>query len=159
MVVFMVKATDIRHIGRLGNANEPRIPRGVLFVCIENSVQSQMAEGLARKFLPSSVRIWSAGLNPSDVVHPLAIQVMKEIGIDISAQRPKGFSDVPMGDVDTFVRLCSKDECSVPGNISHRVAWPLVNPESTESTEEEMLAAFRNIRDELRKQMGNLKSF
>jgi phosphate transport system protein len=159
MVVFMVKATDIRHAGRLGNTNEPRIPRGVLFVCVENSVQSQMAEGLARKFLPSSVRILSAGLNPANAIHPLAIQVMKEIGIDISAQRPKGFSDIPMGDVDTVVRLCSKDECSLPGNISRRIAWPLMNPASTMGSEEEMLSAFRDVRDELRKQIGNLKSF
>ncbi|MCL2011643.1 MAG: arsenate reductase ArsC [Cystobacterineae bacterium] len=117
-----------------------------------------MAEGLARKFLPSSVRIWSAGLKPAAVVHPRAIEVMKEIGIDISTQRPKGFSAVPMGDVDTFVRLCSKDECSVPGNISRRVAWPLVNPETIEGSEEEVLSAFRNVRDELRRQIENLKS-
>lgn len=158
MVVFMVKATDIRHLGRLGNANEPRLPRGILFVCVENAIQSQMAEGLARKLLPSSVRIWSAGLTPGKQVHPLAIRVMKEIGVDISAQRPKGFADIAMGDIDTFIRLCSKDECSVPANILHRLAWPLMNPASMGGSEEEKLSAFRNIRDELRKQIETLTS-
>ncbi len=158
MVVFMVKGKDIRHLGRLDAAARVHLPHGVLFACVQNSARSQMAEGLARKLLPPSVRIWSAGSKPADAVNPYAVRVMTELGIDISGQRPKGFSDVPMGDVDTIVTLCAEETCVVvPGGAPRQLAWPLPDPVAVAATEDEVLAAFRKVRDELRAKIEMLK--
>lgn len=157
MVVFMVKGKDIRHFGSL-NPAAGRLPHGVLFACVQNSARSQMAEGLARTILPPSVRIWSAGSMPASEVNPLAVQVMREIGIDISEQRPKGFSDVPIGDVDTVVTLCSEETCVlVPASVPRRESWPLADPAAVDVSEEERLAAFRKVRDDIRARIENLR--
>jgi phosphate transport system protein len=158
MVVFMVKGKDIRHINRLDATATRHTPHGVLFACVHNSARSQMAEGLARQSLPPSVRIWSAGSRPAQAVNPLAVQVMRELGIDTSEQRPKAFSDVPMGEVDTVVTLCAEEACALPPGPSPRtVAWPLADPAAVSGSEEERLDAFRKIRDELRSRIETLK--
>lgn len=158
MVVFMVKGKDIRHLGRPDVSAAAHLPHGVLFACVQNSARSQMAEGLARKLLPPAVRVWSAGSDPADTVHPRAIQVMRELGIDISGQRPKRFSDVPMVDVDTVVTLCAEETCVVvPGGAPRREAWPLPDPARATGSEEEVLAAFRKVRDDLRARIETLK--
>lgn len=159
MVVFMVKGKDIRHLGRRDAADEVRVPHGVLFVCVRNAARSQMAEGLARKLLPSAVRIWSAGSDPGSDVDPRAVQVMREIGIDIAAQRPKGFADVPLGDVDTVVVLCAEESCPVvPGSAPRREAWPLPDPAQHAGSDDEVLAGFRRVRDELRVRIESLQA-
>ena len=82
-------------------------PQRVLFLCVHNSARSQMAEGLARARAPKGVEIWSAGTEPSGV-HPLAVQVMDEIGIDIRAHASKGLEEVPWRQADTVVTLCGE---------------------------------------------------
>jgi protein-tyrosine-phosphatase len=156
MVVFMVKGKDIRHMGRIETAGGDQLPHGVLFLCVHNSARSQMAEGWARKLVPPGVRIWSAGSQATDAVHPLAVRVMKEVGIDISNQRPKLVTDVPLGDVDTVVTLCA-EECAVPpGRDLRREAWTLPDPTQVAGGEQEQLAAFRSVRDELRRRIEAL---
>jgi len=158
LVVFMVKGKDIRHLGHVDTADEPRLPRGVLFVCTQNSARSQMAEGLARTLLPPLVRVWSAASKPAKAVSPHAIQVMREIGIDISNQRPKRFADVPVEEVDVVVTLCCDEECViVPGAPPRREAWLLPDPVVVTGAEDEVLAAFRKVRDELRARIETLK--
>jgi protein-tyrosine-phosphatase len=158
MVVFMVKGKDIRHLGRLDAGALTHVPHGVLFACVQNSARSQMAEGLARQLLPPSVRIWSAGSKPAYAVSPYAVKVMREVGIDISGQRPKGFSDVPLGDVDTVVTLCAEETCVlVPGRAPRTASWPLADPAAVSGSEEERLGAFRKVRDELRSRIETLK--
>jgi phosphate transport system protein len=155
MVVFMVKGKDIRHLGRI-EAGRRQMPHGVLFLCLHNTARSQMAEGWARKLLPAGVRIWSAGSEPVPEVHPLAVRAMHEVGIDISAQRPKRVSDVPFGDVDTAIKLCD-EECEVPsGPDLRREAWPLPDPVRVSGSELDQLAAFRSVRDELRRRIEQL---
>ncbi|MBI3178090.1 MAG: phosphate signaling complex protein PhoU, partial [Deltaproteobacteria bacterium] len=123
MVVFMVKGKDIRHLGRLQEPQRLHVPHGVLFLCVQNSARSQMAEGLARKLLPPSLRVWSAGSEPAQRVHPMAVRVMSEIGIDIATQAPKRISDVPLGEVDTVITLCGEEVCvTLPGE-QRREHW------------------------------------
>lgn len=124
-------------------------PRHVLMLCIHNSARSQMAEGFARVMAPPDAEVWSAGSQPSKV-HPLAIEVMKEAGIDISEQRSKGLDEVPWQRADTVVTLCGEAEveCPVVAAQVRRVHWPLSDPSA--APEERRLEAFRAARDEIR---------
>ena len=152
MVVFMVKGKDIRHLGRIESPGRSRSPHGVLFLCRQNSARSQMAEGWARKLLPTGIRIWSAGSEPAQEIHPYAVQVMREVGVDISSQRPKPLSHVPLGDVDTVVTLCVEPAAMPVGeNLRRRENWGLPDPTLATGNEQDMLTVFRSTRDELRR--------
>jgi arsenate reductase len=122
---------------------------GVLFLCIHNSARSQMAEGFARAMAPSGATIWSAGNQPSRV-HPSAIEVMHEIGIDISGQRSKHLDEVPLDAVDTLVTLCGEAEeaCPVVRAEVRRVFWPL--PDPSRAPDQRLTEVFREVRDEIR---------
>lgn len=124
------------------------MPKGILFLCVANSARSQMAEGIARSLAPADVKTWSAGSRPTKV-RPEAIEVLKEIGIDISGHRSKSVSEIPMDEVDTVITLCAEEECPVFPGKAERVHWGLADPASVGSSKLEGLAAFREIRDEL----------
>src|SRR5512144_665969 len=85
-------------------------PRHLLFLCVANSARSQMAEGIARALAPASVRISSAGAQPSRL-NPLAVKALAEIGIDISSHFSKGVDDLPAGGVDAVITLCAEEVC------------------------------------------------
>jgi arsenate reductase len=130
-------------------------PRRVLFLCIHNSARSQMAEGFARAMAPADAMAWSAGSQPTQV-HPLAIQVMMEAGIDISDCRSKRVGDVPWQEADTVVTLCAESdvECPSLGPTVRRVHWPL--PDPVKAPPEQLLEAFRETRDEIRWRSSSL---
>ncbi len=127
----------------------PAPPRRVLFVCVQNSARSQIAEALARTVAPADTQIWSAGTRPSSV-HPLAIEVMAEAGIDLSGHRSKHLDEVPWSAMDTIISLCSEGdlECPAVGDGVRRVYWPLEDPAA--AAEPDRLRAFRETREELR---------
>ena len=130
-------------------------PQSVVFICVHNSARSQMAEAFARAMAPPAAEVWSAGVRPSGV-HPLAIQVMNEVGIDLSGQRSKHVDDVPWQTVDTVVSLCSEmdEECPVVPETTRRVRWPL--PDPGQAPEPKRLEAFREVRDEIRWRVSSL---
>lgn len=130
-------------------------PRRVVFLCIHNSARSQMAEGLARAGAPAAAEVWSAGTEPSRL-HPLAIEVMKEIGIDITGQRSKRLDDVPWREADTVVTLCGEAEeaCPVLAADVRRVHWPL--PDPSRAPEGRALQVFRDVRDDIRWRVSSL---
>ena len=130
-------------------------PRGVLLLCVHNSARSQMAEGFARATAPAECEIWSAGSEPTKV-HPMAIQVMKEVGIDISGQRSKHVDDVPFAQLDTVVTLCGESDVQCPTLRAsvRRVHWPLPDPAA--APENRQLQAFREVRDEIRWRVSSL---
>jgi phosphate transport system protein len=156
LVIFLSKGKDVRHLGRLEHAERRKIPHGILFLCVHNAARSQMAEGWARKLLPAAVRIWSAGSQPADKVHPNAVQVMGEVGIDISEQRPKLISDVPHGDVDTVVTLCSEEVCVSLPRGTRQEDWIFPDPAGAVGDADEILSAFRRIRDGVREKIETL---
>ena len=123
---------------------------GLLFLCTGNSCRSQMAEGFARALAPGALRVFSAGLAPSQL-HPLAIRVMGERGIDITVQRSKSLDAVPIDAIDHLVTLCSHAEQSCPAfpGAATRRHWPLADPATARGTEAEVLAVFRAVRDEI----------
>jgi arsenate reductase len=129
--------------------------QNVLFLCTGNSCRSQMAEGLLRHLAGERFEALSAGLDPNHEVHPLAIQVMKEIGIDISAQQPKAV-DVYLGKtmIHYLMIVCNKAQSTCPRiwpglPNEKRYYWPVNDPAAISGTTEEQLAVFREVRDEL----------
>jgi arsenate reductase len=125
----------------------PPDTRSVLFLCVANSARSQMAEGLARKLLGDGVRVQSAGSRPSSV-NPWAIEVMREVGVDLSTHTSKSVDDVDPATVDTVITLCAEEVCPVFLGQARRLHWPLPDPASAEPLpREEMLARFRAARD------------
>ena len=129
-------------------------PGHVLFLCVANSARSQIAEGLARASAPEGTRISSAGSEPASV-RPQAIRVLEEVGIDASGQRSKGVDEVEVP-VHAVVTLCAEEACPVWLGSAWRVHWPLPDPAAVEGTEEEVLDAFRAVREELRRRFRAL---
>lgn len=121
----------------------------VLFLCTHNSSRSQMAEGLLRARGGSLFEVFSAGTQPR-IVHPLAINVMQELGIDIRDQRAKGidtFVNAPPMDLVITVCFEAQETCPIFPNARLQVHWGFPDPSRVSGTEQERLAAFRHIRD------------
>ena len=125
--------------------------KGILFLCVANSVRSQMAEGIARALAPAGLAVWSAGSYPGSV-HPLAVAALAEIDIDISRQTSKGIGAVPLEAVDTVVTLCREESCPLPPRLTRRLHWPLADPTAAADP----LEAFRRVRDDLRGRIAAL---
>jgi arsenate reductase len=124
----------------------------VLFLCTGNSARSQMAEGLVNHFLAETWEAFSAGTKPSGYVHPLAIQVMVELGINLSAQRSKSTDEFRGVAFDRVIMVCDHAARNCPawlgqGIVKH-IGFP--DPAAAEGSEEERLAVFRQVRDGLR---------
>jgi|CXWL01.1.fsa_nt_gi arsenite-transporting ATPase len=132
-------------------------PNHILFLCVANSARSQMAEGMARSLAPASVKVSSAGSAPSKV-NPLAIEVMGEIGIDISKHHSKSVADIPQGDVDLVVTLCSEEECPLFLGQATRLHWGLPDPGAVQDDEAAKLKSFRSVRDELSRRLAHIFS-
>jgi arsenate reductase len=129
--------------------------KGILFLCVANSARSQMAEGLARAIAPEGLEIYSAGSAPSRL-NPFAVDVMRELGIDISAHYSKSVDDVPAERIGTAITLCAEEVCPVfPGSVK-RLAWPFEDPAATKGSDEEIRARFREIRDQIRAKIQEL---
>lgn len=129
----------------------------VLFVCVHNAARSQMAEGLANSVFKERINAWSAGSTPTQV-HPLAIKAMAEIGVDISGQASKSFSDVAALPFDYVIILCDEGAltCPVFPGRAEQLHWPLPDPVAAKGSEEERLTAFREIRDTLQIKIQSL---
>jgi arsenate reductase len=118
----------------------------VLFLCAHNSARSQMAEGYLRSFAPHRFEVQSAGTRATRV-HPLAVAVMREAGIDISEQTSKSVDAVGEG-WDVVVTVCDSS-CPVPPRSGLKLRWKLPDPAAARGTRAERLREFRGIRDSI----------
>ncbi len=128
----------------------------VLFLCTGNSARSQMAEGFLRSAAGERFDVMSAGIEPKGL-NPLAVAVMREIGVDISRQRSKDIREFLGAPVQYVVTVCSnaREKCPVfPATVKF-VHWDLDDPAAVQGTEEEKLAAFRKVRDEIFTHINN----
>ena len=126
-------------------------PLRVLFLCTGNSCRSQMAEALLRRAVPTpALEVASAGTHPKPV-HPNAILAMREIDVDISAQRSKSLQPFLKQDFDYAITLCEDAERTCPSfpGTARRLHWPLPDPAAAEGAEAERLEAFRSARNKL----------
>ncbi|NLO72757.1 MAG: arsenate reductase ArsC [candidate division WS1 bacterium] len=125
----------------------------ILFLCVHNSCRSQMAEGWAKKLKPRALETYSAGISPSGIT-PMTVQVMAEVGVDISGQRSKHVNELKGLAFDYAITLCDweSEACPyLPGveMIHHGFDDPPALAARTK-TEEEALAIYRRVRDEIR---------
>lgn len=124
--------------------------RNLLFVCNGNDARSQMAEGFARNLSSTPVNVYSAGAKAKKL-DKYAVDVMEELGIDISEQEASTFKDVPVNKIDTVVTL-SPDSDPLPKikKKTTQIHWPLTDPTVASGTEAEVKKAYRAVRDEIR---------
>ncbi len=123
----------------------------VLILCTGNSCRSQMAEGFLKSFAPS-IEVHSAGTRPAGRVHPLAVAVMREAGIDIGGHHPKSVGGFLGRSFDYVVMVCddAKESCPIfTGEVRHRLHLGFDDPAGATGSEGERLAVFRRVRDEI----------
>ena len=125
----------------------------VLILCTGNSCRSHMAEGILRHAVGDILEVQSAGSKPAGYVHPKSIQVLQEIGIDISSHHSKHMNEFLNRDIETVITVCGNADqaCPIfPGQVN-RHHWGFDNPAHAVGTDEEVLAEFRRVRDEIRR--------
>lgn len=125
----------------------------ILILCTGNSCRSHIGEGILRAMAGEVVNVQSAGSKPAGYVHPQAIKVMAEIGIDISGHRSKHLSEFLDKPVHTVITVCGNADAACPifpGHVN-RHHWPFDDPAKATGTEAEALACFRRVRDEMRR--------
>lgn len=121
----------------------------VLFVCIENSCRSQMAEAFAHMFAPDLIQPWSAGSRPSGVVDPKAIAAMAELGYDLGSHSSKSLSEIPKVKYDYVITMGCGDECPfIPAG--HHEDWDLPDPKMLP------MEQFRQVRDQIGERVKEL---
>jgi arsenate reductase (thioredoxin) len=125
----------------------------VLFLCTQNSARSQMAEGFLREMAGDRFEVMSAGCNVGQEIHPYAVEAMREVGIDIANQYPKGLR-IYMGKVgfNYSIIVCARAEKDCPKTfpgVGTRLVWPFDDPRAEDTPPEEMLDKFREITDEI----------
>ncbi len=131
----------------------PQMKPTVLILCTGNSCRSHLAEVILRAAAGDFLDVQSAGSKPAGYVHPLAIQVMKEIGIDISGHRSKHMDEFLKQPIETVITVCGNADqaCPMfPGQMN-RYHWPFDDPACATGSDEEKLAVFRRVRDEIKR--------
>ncbi len=116
------------------------MPKRIVFVCVENSCRSQVAEAFARMLAGPDVEVYSAGSRPSGRVNPKAIESMSEIGYDLTTHASKSLCELPAVEFDTAITMGCGDECPLL-RAKHRVDWGIPDPKHLSPAE------FRGVRD------------
>jgi len=125
----------------------------ILILCTGNSCRSQMAEGFLKSF-DDSLEVHSAGTEPSTEVHPKAINVMNEIGIDLSTNYPKSVDEFLNDTFDYVITVCggAKESCpTFTGNVKHHIHIGFDDPADATGTSAKIYSEFRRIRDEIKR--------
>ncbi|QLH04334.1 low molecular weight phosphatase family protein [Nitrosopumilus oxyclinae] len=127
------------------------MPENILFVCVENAGRSQMAEAFFRKFASNQFNVSSAGTTPSSQLHPIVVQVMNEIGIDMTNQQPKLLSDSMIENSFKTVNMGCMDKESCPSLfVKDVIDWDISDPK------EKSLDDVRKIRDKIKSEVIHL---
>lgn len=128
--------------------------RKVLFLCTGNSCRSQMAEGWLRHYAGDRAEVFSAGTKPAGL-NPMAVAVMRESGVDISSHRSKPVDELAKVDFLFVITVCDAvgEECPVFPRALYQLQWSFDDPAEATGSEEEKLAVFRRVRDEIAEQV------
>jgi arsenate reductase len=126
-------------------------PRSILVLCTGNSARSQMTQAFLGRYLGDGVEVHSAGTEPAERIHPLTVEVMKEVGFDLEGRVPVDCRDyLGTVEVHTLVIVCDGAAKSCPAvwpGVFERHQWPFEDPAAFEGTDAEKLAKFREVRD------------
>lgn len=133
--------------------------KSILFLCVANSARSQMAEGLGRLIFGQRIPVQSAGSTPSSV-NPYAIDVMRELGVDLSTHHSKSVETIDPTTIGTVITLCAEEVCPVFLGKVRRLHWPVPDPASADPnlSREDMLTRFRTARDTIRNKLQRLEA-
>ena len=126
----------------------------VLILCTGNSCRSHIAEGILRQAAGDFIDVQSAGSKPAGYVHPKAIEVMREIGIDISGHRSKHLEEfLGQNKIETVITVCGNADqaCPMFPGQANRYHWGFDDPAKAQGTDEDQLAVFRRVRDEIQR--------
>lgn len=130
----------------------------VLVLCTGNSARSQMAAASFAKHLGDEHPVYSAGTEPADRVHPLTVRVMAEVGVDLSAARPRHVDEIlgvlPVGTIVIVCDGANKACPTVPPGAHERLLWPFEDPAAFDGADEEKLDKFREIRDAIERRIA-----
>jgi arsenate reductase (thioredoxin) len=138
---------------KLTKQKEENSDKTVLFVCVENAGRSQMAEGFFRKYAPRGYVTLSTGTKPSGEINPLAVEVMKEVGIDISNQKSKEITEDMMRDSEKIVNMGCMDNSFCPTLfLPHVIDWGIEDPKG------KPIEIVREIRDDIEQRVKQLVS-
>jgi arsenate reductase (thioredoxin) len=131
----------------------------VLILCTGNSARSQMAEGLLRHDAGHRFEVHSAGTDPTQV-NPLAIEAMREIGVDISGQWSKSVEEFVGQEFDYVITVCDRanESCPAFAETTRRIHWGFPDPADATGSDEERLQAFRDVRDRLRQRLASFST-
>lgn len=129
----------------------------VLILCSANSARSQMAEGMLRALWGDAGEVFSAGTHPT-IVNPLAVEAMREIGIDISAQRSKAVEEFAGQNFDVVIAVCHRAaaECPAFPGTAEMIRWDFEDPAAAPGSHAERLGVFRRVRDGLKQKLAEL---
>lgn len=132
----------------------------ILFMCVANSARSQLAEGLALNLFPQA-EVQSAGSHPGKL-NPFAVQVMKEVDVDITKHFSKSTNDLSpkfLENLDYVITLCAEEVCPIlPSQTAKKLHWPFPDPASKEPlSEQESLRRFRQVRDNIQERLLQFK--
>ena len=124
----------------------------ILILCTGNSCRSHLAEGILEAAVGESAEVASAGSDPAGYVHPMAVEVMKEIEIDISAHTSKHLDEFLQREVHTVITVCGNADqaCPIFPGQAEKHHWPFDDPAKATGSEEQIRAVFRRVRDEIR---------
>ncbi|HTS16913.1 MAG TPA: arsenate reductase ArsC [Verrucomicrobiae bacterium] len=130
-------------------------PKRVLFLCTGNSCRSQMAEGLLRTLGGERFAAFSAGAKPAGHVHPLAIRAMGELHIDISRHQSKSLDAFRGQPIDYLITVCdgARETCPTHTGAERQLHWSFDDPARADGPDEQKLAEFRRVRDEIRRRI------
>jgi len=130
----------------------PAVKTKVLFLCTGNSARSQMAEGYLRQAAGDRYDALSAGITPKGL-NPLAVEAMREIGVDISTQRSKDVREFLGQSIPYVVTVCdhAREHCPVFPGAYQRLHWSFEDPAAASGSRQEQLAVFRRVRDQIRR--------
>jgi arsenate reductase (thioredoxin) len=130
------------------------VKKRVLFLCTHNSARSQMAEGLLREMAGDRFEVFSAGTEKTRV-QPLAIEAMREVGIDISGHRSKTLDEFAGDTFDSVVTVCDRanESCPIFPGATERIHWSFDDPTAVVGSDEQKLRAFRTVRDAIQQRL------
>ena len=139
------------------NAQQPAVKKRILVLCTGNSARSQMAAGFLKSLDPR-LDVYSAGTQPAARINPHAVQVMKEIGIDIAAGVPKSVNQFTSQSFDYVITVCDDADRNCPnfsGKVGKRVHIGFIDPAAATGTEDHIMSVFRQVRDEIKQKFSD----
>ncbi|AOU64473.1 arsenate reductase ArsC [Legionella pneumophila] len=129
----------------------------ILFLCTSNSACSPIAEALAKQIFGKNAEVFSAGSNPANRVHPLAMLVMKELDIDLGSHTPKSIENINLSKMDVVITLNEEENSHKSAGNPMHYFWNILDPASPYLTASEQLEMFGHVRDKLKKKIMQLE--